>query len=155
MLHAIKSIASYNHTAITLQPFISINTSSTKVNLSNILHSIFSFTVIHSNPFCPKLLKLRQTPTSVFLHHRIRHIWIPPAWFHLLRPLIRPLIIIIVPFITGIILQIYKGQPPQWSHIHILYIPSHTTLKYTGYWLQNLQKRPLHQTPHSLAIRVE
>eukprot|EP01084_Bolivina_argentea_P267197 453505_1 len=51
---------------------------------------------------------LRQSCQFLYQH---RYIWIPPVW---LRPLIRPLIIIIGGFIGGIILQLWKGQPPQW-----------------------------------------
>lgn len=65
-------------------------------------------------------------PTPKLLYHHKRYIWIPPIW---LRPLIRPLLIIIGGFIGGIILQLWKGQPPQWLVIVIIII-SHPTLQY-------------------------
>eukprot|EP00484_Ammonia_sp_Unknown_P019516 CAMPEP_0197042556 /NCGR_PEP_ID=MMETSP1384-20130603/18903_1 /TAXON_ID=29189 /ORGANISM="Ammonia sp." /LENGTH=333 /DNA_ID=CAMNT_0042473685 /DNA_START=162 /DNA_END=1163 /DNA_ORIENTATION=+ len=51
---------------------------------------------------------VRQTP--LFYRHS-RNIWIPPIW---LRPLLQPLIVIVGGFLVGIIMQLWKGQPPQW-----------------------------------------
>ena len=83
---------------------------------------------------------IRRTPKLLpFVHrHNLRRIWIPPVW---LRPLIRPLLIIIGGFIGGVILQLWRGQPPQWFvlkyyhypmyciHLYIIYMYN----IYTGY----------------------
>lgn len=54
-------------------------------------------------------------------NHQHRAIWIPPVW---LRPLLRPLALIIASFLGGAILQMLKGTPAQLyelRHMHILH----------------------------------
>lgn len=56
---------------------------------------------------------------STINYHSMRSFGgIPPIILYLLRsPLARPLLIMIGGFIGGIILQLWRGQPPQWYHI--------------------------------------
>eukprot|EP01083_Nonionella_stella_P093594 262369_1 len=70
----------------------------------------------HTNSFRSLYTQPRSHIKRILLRptlHQIqtRRIWIPPVW---LRPLLRPVIVIVCGFIGGILLQLWKGQPPQW-----------------------------------------
>lgn len=54
---------------------------------------------------------INTNPNINYLYLNRSNFWVPPIW---IRPFMRPILIIVGGFFGGILLQLWKGTPPQW-----------------------------------------
>ena len=82
-------------------------------------HSIRALHIQQNSPFSHRHPPRHCSPT---LHLRPRTLrrqfGLPPLWLRpvlpLLKPLVRPLLVLVGGFLAGVMMQLWKGQPPQW-----------------------------------------